>query len=71
MKVHVKEKSCISDARNWIFLNFLKMNASKTDFLPIVPPRYKSLIDGVFITIDGDTIISVEQARNLGSYFDR
>ena len=66
----VKEKSCISGAPSWISLNFLKKNDSKTEILPIVPPRYKSLIDGVSITIGGDTIMSVEQVRNLNSYFD-
>ena len=62
-----KLESCLSDVRHWMPLNVLKRNDSKTEFRPIVPSRYWSLIDGLSITIDKDTNIPVEHVSHPGS----
>ena len=58
--------SCFSEIKQWMAVNFLKLNEDKTEFIEIGP--YVSHIDA--LAIGGTKIIPVEKAKNLGFLFD-
>jgi hypothetical protein len=59
-------KKCFLEVKEWMTLNFLKLNEDKTEFIEIGP--YVSPISSLTI---GDTILTpAEKAKNLGFLFD-
>jgi len=62
-----KVKACFQEIKNWMAVNYLKLNEEKTEFLDIGP--YISPIKELDL---GDTvsIIPTEKAKNLGFVFD-
>ena len=59
-------KTCFLEVKEWMTLNFLKLNEDKTEFIEIGP--YVSPISSLTI---GDTILTpAEKAKNLGFLFD-
>ena len=56
---------------NWMSLNMLALNHSKTEFLLIGSPQQLSKIPDTTLTLTPDTILSpAKSARNLGFIFD-
>ncbi|KAK6168440.1 hypothetical protein SNE40_020971 [Patella caerulea] len=60
-----KLEACIDDIKNWMNLNFLKLNDDKTEVILI---SRKSLSQA--IKIGDSTITSSHSVKNLGVYFD-
>ena len=58
--------ACFSEIKQWMTVNFLKLNEDKTEFIEIGP--YVSPVDT--LTIDGTKLVPVEKAKNLGFLFD-
>ena len=65
-----KLEACISEIRNWMQRNHLKLNDTKTEFLIIGSKTQLNQLTNDSIQI-GDTIIkSSHSARNIGAIFD-
>ncbi len=69
--MHHIEK-CVDELKDWMTANLLSMNDSKTQYLPIVPPKSADwLLDEVnVIRIGDDTVTASTTVCNLGVYFD-
>lgn len=64
-----KLELCVSDVRDWMSNNFLKLNDSKTEFMTISGSRGKQPnIDS--IKIGNETVNPVPSAKNIGAIFD-
>ena len=70
-KIDIEEsiKACLNDIKQWMTLNFLKLNEDKTEMLIITPT---SLSKKCFDTLvfGNETINAAHSARSLGVYFD-
>jgi hypothetical protein len=58
--------SCFKEIKQWMAINFLKLNDDKTEFIDIGP--YQSPIQS--LKLDGMDIVPVKKAKNLGFVFD-
>lgn len=61
---------CIAGVKQWMAVNRLALNPSKTEFLWFCTPRRRHLIDHTALSIDGLEIIPTSEARLLGVQFD-
>ena len=59
-------KACFLEVKQWMTVNFLKLNEDKTEFIEIGP--YVSPISS--LNIGGTTLKPAEKAKNLGFLFD-
>ena len=62
--------SCLSDIRDWMAENFLKLNDDKTELLLIGNPKRLAKVHDFKLSIGTIIIKPTENARNLGVYFD-
>jgi hypothetical protein len=63
-------ENCINEIRQWMKLNKLKLNESKTELMFITKKRHTSLVENLSIKV-GDSVIKPSNAvRNLGATFD-
>ena len=62
-------ESCVNEINHWMMVNRLKLNKDKTEFLVT---SAKHLPRPLFqeISVAGETIHSVQKARNIGTMFD-
>ena len=61
-------ENCISEVKNWMLVNKLKLNDDKTEIMLLNPKNYQINIDSLSV---GDEIISFSKfAKNLGVYFN-
>ena len=66
-----KLEGCISDIRNWMFENHLKLNDTKTEFLVIRNKHMKKKLNGVsHISIGDSKVETVGCAKNIGAILD-
>ena len=63
-------ESCISEIRDWMRTNFLKLNDSKTEFLIIGSSNQLQQLSYKSIKIGDENINSSSTARNIGAIFD-
>ena len=63
-------EDCIRDIRQWMVENRLKMNNSKTEFLTIGSSQQLKKIEYDFLMVGDTSVKVVDNARNLGAYFD-
>ena len=63
-------EECISEIRDWMRLNHLKLNESKTEFLVIGSPANLRQLHSQSIKIGDATVASTPSARNIGAIFD-
>ena len=61
-------EKCISDVKNWMLINKLKLNDDKTESILCNPKSYKVLVDK--INVGSDSIHFASVARNLGVLID-
>ena len=59
-------KNCFSEIKDWMSLNFLKLNEDKTQFIDI--GYYQSNLES--LSLDKEVLQPVLKAKNLGFYFD-
>ena len=65
-----KLQNCITDIKNWMCVNKLKLNDSKTEFFITTSDYYQRQLPDITLTI-GDSCIKPSQTiRNLGAFFD-
>ena len=65
-----KLESCVTEIREWMTDNFLKLNDDKSEFIVL---GSKCLCDKVNIPhfcIGNSSIVPASKVRNLGTYFD-
>ena len=65
-----KVENCVSDVKDWMTANKLKLNAEKTEVL-LIHSKYKKLPNScpTSLSIAGNEIAFSEEARNLGVFF--
>ena len=63
-------EACIADVREWMRLNHLKLNDSKTEFLVIGSPAQRKGLHTESIRIGDASIAATTSARNIGAIFD-
>jgi hypothetical protein len=63
-------ESCIQEIRQWMKINFLKLNDNKTEFILIGSQQKLNKITDLHITIGDSVIPPAEQVRNLGVIMD-
>ena len=69
--VKSKMEACISEIREWLKWNCLKLNDGKTEMMIIEKNCETSKIDGKQELCIGDTIVKpTSKARNIGGEFD-
>ncbi|XP_061151098.1 probable RNA-directed DNA polymerase from transposon X-element isoform X1 [Syngnathus typhle] len=64
-------EKCLAEIKQWMSLNFLRLNPDKTEMLIIGPTRYQHLFKETAITIDNRTITQSDTVTNLGVIFDQ
>jgi hypothetical protein len=65
-----KLELCIKDVNNWMTVNKLKLNGSKTEILHLSSKFSRKSIPIDHLQIDSDSVQAVSSARNLGVTFD-
>lgn len=65
-----KLEACIQEVREWMHLNYLKLNDSKTEFMVIGSPHTLKETKIASIKIGDEIINSSHSARNIGAVFD-
>ena len=65
-----KLENCISELRQWMKDNFLKLNDLKTEFLVLNSRRMKP-VDEKSIVIGEESVCAVQSARNIGAVIDK
>jgi hypothetical protein len=63
-------QNCFDEISNWMNEYFLRLNASKTKILVIIPPSLRKSINIRGTFINGDCIRFVHSAKNLGVLLD-
>ena len=63
-------EECIEDIRQWMTMNFLKLNDSKTEFVILGSPQDVAKVTEWTVTVGGNEILPSTSARNIGAYFD-
>jgi hypothetical protein len=63
-------EACISEIKEWMLLNHLKVNDSKTEFLIIGSQHQLRQLSSDSIKIGNTTIKASQSARNIGAIFD-
>ena len=64
-------KVCLSDIREWMSINLLKLNQDKTELMVFAPKHRVKDISDVTISFGGSIIHDAPFVKNLGAYFDR
>lgn len=65
-----KLEACLSEIKRWMSLNFLLLNANKTEMLVIGPARHSHLFENTTVNFDGCVISQSPYVKNLGVKFD-
>ena len=65
-----KFELCVSDVKNWMIENKLKMNEDKTEILVCNTNRTQQSGDIDYMCIENERIPFSDKAKNLGIYFD-
>ena len=63
-------ENCIEEIRSWMITHKLKLNDDKTEFLTISSPHNSKELNSIKIKIGSATILSSQNARNLGVVID-
>jgi hypothetical protein len=61
---------CVSEIKEWMRNNLLKLNDEKTEVLVISTPHFRSKFQGSELKIGESNVQASESARNLGVIFD-
>ena len=68
--VHRIEK-CIDELKEWMSANYLQMNDSKSEILPVIPRHKTNMTEGLRVRVGSDYVTAVRHVKNLGVYLDR
>jgi hypothetical protein len=64
-------KLCLSEIREWMSANFLKLNQDKTELMVFAPKHRVKDVAKLSISFGGCVIHDTPYVKNLGAYFDR
>ena len=62
---------CISQIKDWMTANFLRLNSDKTEVLLIGSPFQLRKLSSVQISMEDSVVFSRDYVKNMGSYFDK
>ena len=68
--VHRIEK-CIDELKEWMTTNYLQMNDSKSEILPVIQRHKTNMTEGLRVRVGSDYVTAVRHVKNLGVYLDR
>ena len=63
--------TCLTEIRQWMVLNFVKLNDDKTEYLVISSPHMRNKIVPQNLQVGCVSVPPSENARNLGVFFDQ
>ena len=63
--------TCLAEIRQWMVLNFVKLNDDKTEYLVITSPHMQNKIVPQNLQVGCVSVPPSENARNLGVFFDQ
>ena len=63
--------ACLADVKEWMRVNFLKLNDSKTEVMVIGLPKQLPKVSVPYITIGNNNIPPVDNVRLLGAQLDK
>ena len=63
--------TCLAEIRQWMVLNFVKLNDDKTEYLVISSPHMQNKIVPQNLQVGCVSVPPSENARNLGVFFDQ
>jgi len=67
----MKLTSCLSDIREWMCSNLLKLNQDKTELMIFAPKHRTKELTDFNSSLSGNTIHDTPYVKNLGAHFDR
>ena len=62
--VHRIEK-CIDELKEWMSANYLQMNDSKSEILPVIPRHKTNMTEGLRVRVCSDYVTAVRHVKNL------
>ncbi|XP_072177750.1 uncharacterized protein [Diadema setosum] len=62
---------CLSDIRQWMVKNFMKLSDDKTEYLIIYSPQMRNKIVSMDFQVGDVSVSPADSVRNLGVYFDQ
>ena len=62
-------EKCLKDIKDWMQVNFLKLNEDKSQLL-VIPSKKTLNVVNLNVKFDGKEIESIAEAKNLGVYLD-
>ena len=63
--------TCLAEIRQWMVMNFVKLNDDKTEYLVISSPHMRNKIAPRNVHVGSVSGTPSENARNLGVFFDQ
>ena len=63
-------EQCIDELKDWMPANYLQMNDSKSEILPVIPRQRTGLTNGLRVRVGSDYVTAVRHVKNLGVYLD-
>ena len=63
-------EQCIDELKDWMTANYLQMNDSKSEILPVIPRQRTGLTHGLRVRVGSDYVTAVRHVKNLGVYLD-
>ena len=60
----------LNDIKVWMWSNFLKLNADKTELLLLLHPKHRQMLLLLSVAVGNKMILLTECARNIGVRFD-
>ena len=67
--VHRTEQ-CIDELKDWMTANYLQMNDSKSEILPVIPRHKTGTAQGLGVCVGSDYVTAVRHVKNLGVYLN-
>ena len=64
-------EQCIDELQDWMTANYLQMNDSKSEILPVIPRHKTDMTQGPRVCVGSDYVTVVRHFKNLGVYLDR
>ena len=64
-------EQCIDELKEWMTSNYLQMNDSKSEILPVIPRHKTDMTLGLRVRVGSDHVTAVHHVKHLGVYLDR
>ena len=64
-------EQCIDELKEWMTSNYLQMNDSKSEILPVILRHKTDMTLGLRVRVGSDHVTAVRHVKHLGVYLDR